>query len=165
MLLDGRLSPDTLYSLWFLHSDFKLFRYVFLHKEHFALSLFDIFDHIVVTQNWYQIECLLCPTVLLNLHLKSPEFLDQLVLDGDSCKRLAMHMENNDKLRDLILPFESVAAKMTEPQEKFCNAKVLKTETHLTWLRPTYPVTVEMSHSNPYTSIHQANPSKHSSTK
>ena len=76
-----------------------------------------------------------------------------------------MHMENNDKLRDLILPFESVAAKMTEPQEKFCNAKVLKTETHLTWLRPTYPVTVEMSHSNPYTSIHQANPSKHSSTK
>ena len=61
-----------------------------------------------------------------------------LLLDGNSCKRLAMHMENNDKLRDLILPSESVAAKMTEPQEKFCNVKVLKTETNLTWLCSTY---------------------------
>lgn len=58
---------------------------------------------------------------------EKPDFLNQVVLDGDSCKRLAMHLENNDgKLRAVL-------------NISLCSAKVLKTETHLTCMVAPYP--------------------------
>ena len=40
---------------------------------------------------------------------EKPDFLNQVVLVGDSCKRLAMYMENNDdKLKAVNIPMEGL---------------------------------------------------------